>query len=205
MQSVRQQQDNNVTLVLIIVVLVFIICQSPALINRVMWSLYEDTKRTCPGFQYYFSRLSNLLVVANSSVNFFIYYLFNLRFRQVLSQTVCALPFRKCVKKAPGYSNVGQGPSCSLAPLTNRVAAHKDNLLIVENQSALPCSMSLTQGMALVTRKKPRSPVETKFVSNFQDVTQCRGVDEERSREDKMATDAKSQNVPDYSQQLDSN
>ena len=36
MQSVRQQQDNNITFVLIIVVAVFIICQVPALINRVM-------------------------------------------------------------------------------------------------------------------------------------------------------------------------
>lgn len=202
MQSIRQQHDNNVTLVLIIVVLVFIVCQSPALINRVMWSLYEDTKRTCPGFQYYFSRLSNLLVVANSSVNFFIYYLFNLRFRQVLSQTVFALPFRKCVAKTPGYSNVGQGPSCSLAPLTNRVAAHKDNLL-VEKERGMPCSMSLTHGMALVTRKKPQSPVETKFVSNFQDVTQYKVVDKERIGEDKMATEAESQHVQGPPQHLD--
>ena len=86
MQSARQQQDNNVTLVLIVVIIVFTICQSPALATQILWNILSDSARDCGGFQYYFSRISNLLVIVNSSVNFVIYYSFNTRFRQVLRQ-----------------------------------------------------------------------------------------------------------------------
>jgi len=40
----RQAQDNNVTLVLIVVVLVFIVCQTPALVTQ-MWSLTSSQSR----------------------------------------------------------------------------------------------------------------------------------------------------------------
>ena len=89
MQSVGQQQDNNITFVLIIVVTVFIICQVPALINRVMWNVAPDETRQCGGFQYYLHHIANMLVIFNSAINFVIYVLFNKRFRHVLIQTVC--------------------------------------------------------------------------------------------------------------------
>ena len=89
MQSLRQQQDNNVTFVLIIVVLVFTVCQLPALVNQLLWNILSDGHRICGGFQYYFSCLSNLLVIINSAINFLIYFLFNKRFRTVFLETVC--------------------------------------------------------------------------------------------------------------------
>jgi len=79
-------QDNNVTLVLVIVVLVFTVCQTPALATQLMWSLLADTARDCGGLQYYFGRISNLLVVVNSAANFPVYLCFNTRFRLVLAQ-----------------------------------------------------------------------------------------------------------------------
>ena len=89
MQSVRQQQDNNITFVLIIVVTVFIICQVPALINQVMWNVAPDEARSCGGFQFYLRNIANMLVIFNSAINFVIYVLFNKRFRLVLIQTAC--------------------------------------------------------------------------------------------------------------------
>ena len=89
MQSVRQQQDNNITFVLIIVVTVFIICQVPALINQVMWTVMPDEARHCGGFQFYLSHITNMLVIFNSAIYFVIYILFNKRFRLVLIQTAC--------------------------------------------------------------------------------------------------------------------
>ena len=89
MQNRQQQQDNNVTLVLIIVVIVFITCQLPALINQIMWNTLSNISRECGGLQYYFSKISNCLVIVNSSVNFVIYLLFNTRFKQVLLQLFC--------------------------------------------------------------------------------------------------------------------
>ena len=94
MQSARQQQDNNVTFVLIIVVLVFTICQAPALVNQILWNVLSDEARLCGHFQYYYQRISNTLVVFNSSVNFLIYFLFNTRFRQVLVQCVCQKEYK---------------------------------------------------------------------------------------------------------------
>ena len=89
MQSVRQQQDNNITFVLIIVVTVFIICRVPAFINRVMWTVTPEEARRCGGFQFYLSHIANMLVIFNSAINFVIYVLFNKRFRLVLVQTAC--------------------------------------------------------------------------------------------------------------------
>lgn len=81
-------QDSNVTLVLVIVVLVFTVCQTPALATQLMWSLLTDGARVCGGLQYYFGRISNLLVVVNSAANFPIYLFFNTRFRLVLGQMI---------------------------------------------------------------------------------------------------------------------
>ena len=89
MQSVRQQQDNNITFVLIIVVTVFMVCQVPALINRVMWTVMPVEARRCGGFQFYLQHIANMLVIFNSAINFVIYVVFNKRFRHVLIQTVC--------------------------------------------------------------------------------------------------------------------
>jgi len=88
MQSARQQHDNNVTLVLIIVVIVFSVCQFPALVTQLSWNFLPHTARLCGGFQFYFSRVSNALVVTNSAVNFLIYLRFNKRFRCILTQMV---------------------------------------------------------------------------------------------------------------------
>jgi len=81
-------QDSNVTLVLVIVVLVFTVCQTPALATQLMWSLLGDDARLCGGLQFYFGRVSNLLVVVNSAANFHVYLFFNTRFRLVLAQMV---------------------------------------------------------------------------------------------------------------------
>lgn len=89
MLNLRQQQDNNITFVLIVVVIVFTVCQTPALANQILWSALARPSRACGGFQFYFSRISNLLVIFNSSVNFFIYFAFNTRFREILVHMVC--------------------------------------------------------------------------------------------------------------------
>ena len=48
-----------------------------------MWNVLPAEQRDCGGVQFYFSQLTNLLVIANSSLNFVIYVTFNTRFRQV--------------------------------------------------------------------------------------------------------------------------
>jgi len=83
----------------------------PALVTQIMWNVLPDEQRQCGGVQwggvspvgccplgwcqstgfvvqcggvqFYFSQLTNLLVIANSSLNVVVYVTFNTRFRQV--------------------------------------------------------------------------------------------------------------------------
>ncbi|ESN90914.1 hypothetical protein HELRODRAFT_116471 [Helobdella robusta] len=89
MQSLKQRNDDSITLVLIVVVIVFTVCQLPAFVTQILWTVVDDDVRTCGGFQFYFSPVSNALVMCNSSVNFFIYVFLNRRFRKILYQTAC--------------------------------------------------------------------------------------------------------------------
>ena len=89
MQTLSQKHDNNVTVVLIIVVIVLIICQVPALINRVLWNVLPPEARVCGRFHFYLRYIANALVILNSAVNFIIYAFLNKRFRRVLVRTVC--------------------------------------------------------------------------------------------------------------------
>lgn len=81
--------DNNATLVLIIIVLVFLVCETPELILKVIILI----DRNVESMQIYDSgvvsltTISKLLMVINSSVNFFIYLTFGKRFRKVLRET----------------------------------------------------------------------------------------------------------------------
>lgn len=87
--SEKQRQESNVTFVLIIVVLVFCVCQAPALVNQIFWNVLPEQARWCGGFQFYLSPICNVLVILNSSVNFVIYLLCNTRFQQTLAERFC--------------------------------------------------------------------------------------------------------------------
>ena len=52
-------------------------------LTQILWSVWPDEQRRCGGVQFYFSQLTNVLVIANSSLNVVIYMTFNTRFRQV--------------------------------------------------------------------------------------------------------------------------
>jgi len=54
-------------------------------VTQILWSVLPDEQRLCGGVQFYFSQLTNLLVIANSSLNVVVYMTFNTRFRQVRS------------------------------------------------------------------------------------------------------------------------
>ena len=120
--NLRQQQDNNVTLVLIIVVIVFTICQAPALVTQLSWTVLPNSARQCGGFQYYYSRLSNVLVILNSSVNFLIYFLFNQRFRMIFTETMCS---SNDADRGSAYGTVNNhAPPATTITRTNTVIDH---------------------------------------------------------------------------------
>lgn len=85
----NSRSEDDITLVLIVVVLVFVVCQTPALVTQGLVSFVDIQERICPKIVFYYERLSDLMVVANSSMNFIIYFLCSKKFRQILIMLVC--------------------------------------------------------------------------------------------------------------------
>lgn len=83
------QSDKNATTVLIIIVIVFIVCETPELVQKCV----SFTERNFPYSDLLsrevirFNMVSQLLMVINSSINFFIYLIFGRRFRRILKET----------------------------------------------------------------------------------------------------------------------
>ena len=85
----RRRKDDNITLCVVVIVSVFIVCQTPALFNQIFWALFQPAERQCGRFHFYYTKLSDLLVVVNSSCNFVVYCLFGATFRRIFLSTVC--------------------------------------------------------------------------------------------------------------------
>ena len=81
------RNNRSVTFVLVIVMIVFVVCQLFALIDQLLFFMMAEAQ--CGNVQFYVWRLSDMLIVFNSAVNFFIFVIFNKRFRDVLTEKVC--------------------------------------------------------------------------------------------------------------------
>ena len=90
MTSHSNLDQNNVTLVMVIIVVVFIVCQTPAMINHILYIFYAPyvSYSECTIYTTFFFT-SNLFVILNSSLNFYIYCLFRRQFRQQLG-VICS-------------------------------------------------------------------------------------------------------------------
>ncbi|KAI0225534.1 FMRFamide receptor [Lamellibrachia satsuma] len=84
----QRHGSDHITSCVIMIVFVFICCQTPALINQIFWAATTPDGRSCGRFHYYYTRLSDALVVLNSSGNFVIYCLFGKTFRKIFLDTI---------------------------------------------------------------------------------------------------------------------
>lgn len=82
--SSGDDQEQNLTLVMIVIILLFVVCQTPAFLNQLLYYALSETEDgySCGTAYFYFYHVSNLVVSANSSVNFIIYCVFRRQFRQ---------------------------------------------------------------------------------------------------------------------------
>ena len=82
--SRRSRDENNITLVMIVIILIFIACQTPACVNQILY--HTIGKRPTSGCSSYerFYHISNLLITCNSATNFFVYFLFRRKFQTEL-------------------------------------------------------------------------------------------------------------------------
>lgn len=88
------QQD--ITLVLVVVVCVFICCQTPTFVDHVLWTVVDTSTTSCGHWHYYYTAIGDMMAVLNSAVNFVIYVLTSPKFRQNLV-TMCGCVSSACV------------------------------------------------------------------------------------------------------------
>ena len=79
--SRRHQLEYRATTVPLCIVVVFILCDTHALVSFILDAVFVDSYG--PWLQYY-TAITNILVIFNSAINFVIFYLFGSKFRQLL-------------------------------------------------------------------------------------------------------------------------
>ena len=76
--------ENNITLVMIVIIIAFIVCQTPAIINHILYKIIDQVPLSkCTPYTMFF-QLSNLFILINSSLNFVIYFLIRKQFQHQL-------------------------------------------------------------------------------------------------------------------------
>ncbi|ELT97247.1 hypothetical protein CAPTEDRAFT_24477, partial [Capitella teleta] len=80
--NVKQSRENNITIMLVSVVIVFIICQVPALVYNLAFAINNRYVEIDFGYQV-LSKIRNFLVTLNSAVNFLLYCALGQKFRRI--------------------------------------------------------------------------------------------------------------------------
>ncbi|KAK6178911.1 hypothetical protein SNE40_011392 [Patella caerulea] len=87
--NVRQSRENNVTIMLVSVVIVFMMCQVPALIYNMAYAIDIEATRSMFGWKI-LSSIRNFLVTFNSAINFMLYCALGQKFRRTFVRTFCS-------------------------------------------------------------------------------------------------------------------
>ena len=91
MTSQSSNDVNNITLVTIVIIIAFVVCQTPATINRILYYIFGQMQMlTCTPYKLYFF-MSNIFIPINSTVNFFIYCLLRRQFQRQLRMLFAGL------------------------------------------------------------------------------------------------------------------
>ena len=104
--NVAEKKRNDTTVMLISVVVVFFICQMPALVSRTIWAFEPDQKAFHRLPLYTLNEMGNLLIIMNSSINIVPYYFFGRRFRRNFWKLFCRclLGYEKFQKLSRSFS-----------------------------------------------------------------------------------------------------
>lgn len=85
----RQSREDNTTKALIIIIVIFVFCQTPTLMQRLLYLLGRYNGDACGFIFFYISRITDFLVILNCSVNFIVYILFAKQFRNTFYFIIC--------------------------------------------------------------------------------------------------------------------
>ncbi len=86
---IRQSQQDSINRLMIVIILVVVICQIPNRIYRIIMAFEGFSFTDCSKPLYFYSCITTLLLILNSSVNFIIYVWLNRRFRAELKKCCC--------------------------------------------------------------------------------------------------------------------
>ena len=106
----KKDYQQDMTLVLVVVIFVFMSCQTPTFIDHILWTALEDSSHKCGEWHYYYTAIGDTLAILNSSVNFLIYVLTSRKFRQILL-TPCrdrSRDFLRIQSEHPGATGMTQ-------------------------------------------------------------------------------------------------
>lgn len=101
--NVRESRENNVTIMLVSVVIVFIICQVPALIYNMAYSIDMPKVSNSKSWTV-FSAFRNFLVTLNSAVNFILYCALGQKFRRTFVRTLCPCLVERMPRRFQSFS-----------------------------------------------------------------------------------------------------
>ncbi|RUS82758.1 hypothetical protein EGW08_009496 [Elysia chlorotica] len=101
--NVRESRENNVTIMLVSVVIVFIICQVPALIYNMAYSI--DMPKVSHSYSWnVLSAFRNFMVTLNSAVNFILYCALGQKFRRTFVRTLCPCLVERMPRRFQSFS-----------------------------------------------------------------------------------------------------
>lgn len=86
----NQNRENNLTVMLIAVVVVFLVCQMPSIVDNIIAVTVDKETLASPPLVK-LTVFSSLCVVTNSATNFYLYCLFGQKFRRVFCMVFCSL------------------------------------------------------------------------------------------------------------------
>ena len=91
MTSQSSNDVNKITLVTFVITIAFVVCHTPATINHILYYTIDRKQLlTCTPYKLYFF-MSNIFVLTNSSLNFFIYCLLRRQFQRQLRMLFAGL------------------------------------------------------------------------------------------------------------------
>ena len=157
---VQHKRDDNITLVLIIIIVVFVVCQTPTIVQRLVLAVSGEDGHECGRVYFYIEKIGDYMAILNSCVNFVIYVLFARHFRQTLLNDVLRSPCSKSSPSSPTSNTMENATYHSTPPAgTLQVASNGDTVNGQEAKLPNGTSNSLRKPLleTLATKTQPRN------------------------------------------------
>lgn len=160
--NAKEKKRNDTTVMLIGVIVIFLVCQGPALISRMVYAIDFD-KATGSMTFHKINEAGNFLIIVNSAVNIVPYYFFGKRFRREFWRLFCMCclsqqELRK-MKRSLSFSvdNRRRISQCSVASLheLNGFSVKDDQLVVNRHRSCSPLFVS--------TENSKRESIQTTY------------------------------------------